>query len=502
MFCSKQVVFRLDLDDITDVEAALRDGTLNGTRHSDAAIAEMEKNGVFWSRYSEFIRKYVHKSSGTIEKNLREWVEKYADIVDPRNGRKLGMNGLREAVKLQLEKAKFLVDVEDHNVELRPKPGSKHSLTRWRSSRGAKVEIYHGSSKYFANQGTNHETFQALQMEGTTRYNARRREEAKQQVGAGGDDSARAATSVPHFRPWVWRERNRLASQAGLPQPYPKVGTTRPTDNGERFFMEYAFEQATRRRDHGGKIMPAAVLAAGGCPCFECKDARRVGAGGGGGGGGGGASSSSTGGATSLTPAPTRVFGRGRQPGAAAAAAAAPGAVAAEAPPTPAAAAPPHALAALVWQPQAHPAAPSRGSRGRGRGGRGPAVAPGRGQEAAPLLTPRLPLAPAAQSLFVGGGLLTQPLPALYYQALMQHHVQLHQPAQAPVAPRASKKSRREPDCTCGALVRTQQQRAAQGRSGPGGFTAQHTEECAWKQHFSGSGGGGEAGAGAGGGRA
>ena len=32
----------------------------------------------------------------------------------------------------------------------------------------------------------------------------------------------------------------------------------------------------------------------GGCPCFECTNARRVGAGGGGGGGGGGASSSST----------------------------------------------------------------------------------------------------------------------------------------------------------------------------------------------------------------
>ena len=188
---------------MTHVETALRDGTLNGTAHSDAAIAEMKKNGAFWSRYSVFIWKYVHKSSETIEQKLREWVAKYADIVDPRNDRKLGMNGLCEAVKLQLEKAKFLVDVEDHNVELRPKPGSKHSLTRWRSSRGAKVEIYHGSSKYFANQGTNHETFQALQMEGTTRYNARRREEAKQQVGAGGDDSARAATSVPHFRPWV-----------------------------------------------------------------------------------------------------------------------------------------------------------------------------------------------------------------------------------------------------------------------------------------------------------
>ena len=99
------MVFRRDLDDITAVETALRDGTLNGTAHSNAAIAEMKKNGVFWSRYSEFIRKYVHKSSGTIEQKLREWMAKYADIVDSRNGRKLGMNGLCEAVKLQLEKA-------------------------------------------------------------------------------------------------------------------------------------------------------------------------------------------------------------------------------------------------------------------------------------------------------------------------------------------------------------------------------------------------------------
>jgi len=44
-------------------------------------------------------------------------------------------------------------------VELRPELGSKPSLTRWRSSRDAKVEIYHGSSKYFVNQGTNHGTF-------------------------------------------------------------------------------------------------------------------------------------------------------------------------------------------------------------------------------------------------------------------------------------------------------------------------------------------------------
>ena len=114
LFCSKQVVFRRDLDDIAAVETALRDGTLNGTVHSAAVIDEMKTSGVFWSRYSEFIRKYVHTSSGTIEQKLREWHTKYADIVDPSTNRKLGMNGLRESTQLQLEQAKHLV--EDHNV--------------------------------------------------------------------------------------------------------------------------------------------------------------------------------------------------------------------------------------------------------------------------------------------------------------------------------------------------------------------------------------------------
>ena len=205
------MVFRRDLDDIAAVETALRDGTLNGTVHSAAVIDEMKTSGVFWSRYSEFIRKYVHTSSGTIEKMLREWLMKYADIVDPCTNRKLGMNGLREATQLQLEKAKHLVDVEDHNVELRPKPGSKHRLTRWRSSRGAKVEIYHGSSKYFANQGTNHETLQALQMDGTTRFNARRREEAKQQVGAGTMAAAGVCCSA------ILRRESARPAAAGLP---------------------------------------------------------------------------------------------------------------------------------------------------------------------------------------------------------------------------------------------------------------------------------------------
>ena len=135
-------------------------------------------------------------------------------------------------------------------MELRPELGSKPSLTRWRSSRGAKVEIYHGSSRYFANQfvnqGTNHGTFQILKMVGTARLNAGPCEEAKQQAGA-----TTTTARVPHLRraalPAVGCGGSATASGAEprLPQPHPYVGTTRPTNNGERSFMGYAFEQAT-----------------------------------------------------------------------------------------------------------------------------------------------------------------------------------------------------------------------------------------------------------------
>ena len=75
-------------------------------------------------------------------------------------------------------------------------------------------EIYHVSSKHHSNLGTNWRTFQAQQMEGLCRFNAERGEENRQSVGADGDDSTRVETRVPHYRPWLQRERNNLALAA------------------------------------------------------------------------------------------------------------------------------------------------------------------------------------------------------------------------------------------------------------------------------------------------
>ena len=70
--------------------------------------------------------------------------------------------------------------MRDHNHELRPKPGSTHSLRSWRSSRGAKIEVFHDPSKHFGKLGMETKPFQAVPMGGATRFNARRIEEAKQ----------------------------------------------------------------------------------------------------------------------------------------------------------------------------------------------------------------------------------------------------------------------------------------------------------------------------------
>ena len=64
----------------------------------------------------------------------------------------MALSGFVAAFALQLQRIPDLIDMADHNVELRPKPGSKHTLRRWRSTRGAKVEVIHGPSKRFANQ--------------------------------------------------------------------------------------------------------------------------------------------------------------------------------------------------------------------------------------------------------------------------------------------------------------------------------------------------------------
>ena len=196
-----------------------------------------------WSRYGKYIKKSVRRDLATIVRLVTSWAPEYA---------LRARDEFQAVLDHELKLVEFLVQLQDHNIQVRPKPGSTHSLCTYRSSRGVKVEVVHGPSKHFANLGMRYKLFQALQMEGASGMNADRREEAKRLVGSDGDDCARAATAVVHYRPWVRRERNRLAQGSEFLLPHPGDGFERCPDNGERFYVEYAIEQAARRADNGG----------------------------------------------------------------------------------------------------------------------------------------------------------------------------------------------------------------------------------------------------------
>ena len=155
-----------------------------------------------------------------------------------------------------------VVDVQDHNYAIRPKPGAGHGLSTQRSSRGGQVETFHGSSRIFANVGSRPRIFQALQMEGTARYNADRKAETKHQVGPDGDATPLAASRQSHYSPWLRRERNILCRSVEHPIPYPDDGFfERPQDNGERFYYEYALAERTRREANGASTVSASNTA-------------------------------------------------------------------------------------------------------------------------------------------------------------------------------------------------------------------------------------------------
>ena len=241
----------------------------------------------------------------TINRLVVEWAGHWGPRIDPVRGFVLARDEFSETLRRELNLVIHIVDLQEHTIVVRPPPGSKFQAPSYRSSRGEKVEIGHAQLKHFANLGMRPKLFQALTMEGIVRDNADRREAAKRFVDDDGDTSSMKITTPPrHHRPWLRRERNELADEAGFQIPYPDDGFKPPEDNGERFLMEYAYQQAKRRRSNGGEAYTSEqIREAEGCPCQVCLDKHRSLVAGGGGGGGG---------EVSLYPQPTRVFRRGR----------------------------------------------------------------------------------------------------------------------------------------------------------------------------------------------
>jgi len=85
LFALSCCIFQYNEDDIANVKRALRDGTLNGKKHSNADIDELVKSGLFWKRYRNYVAR-VTFSAPTILENLNTWAESYPLLVDSATG--------------------------------------------------------------------------------------------------------------------------------------------------------------------------------------------------------------------------------------------------------------------------------------------------------------------------------------------------------------------------------------------------------------------------------
>ena len=83
----------------------------------------------------------MRRDPATIFRLVTSWALEYALRVDPSKGYTLARDEFQSVLDHELKLVEFLIDLQDHNIQVRPKPGSTHSLCTYRSSRGAKVEV-------------------------------------------------------------------------------------------------------------------------------------------------------------------------------------------------------------------------------------------------------------------------------------------------------------------------------------------------------------------------
>ena len=129
-------IFQFNEEDVMAVKRALRDGSLNGKKHSEGDIAELQRSGVFKKRYSKYIESATF-SAPTIYEKVVVWAQEYPLKIDSKTNDTLGTRGTDDAVANALKHCDDLPDTLEHNHTLKPLPKQKHSLREKISTRGA-----------------------------------------------------------------------------------------------------------------------------------------------------------------------------------------------------------------------------------------------------------------------------------------------------------------------------------------------------------------------------
>lgn len=237
-------IFQYNEDDMAAVRRALKDGTLNGTKHTDAEINAMIEDGRWKKNYAKYIDSLTFSPETIEEKiflNEDAWCVVWPEKVDSETNETLGTRATTTVLENQRAHCNHICDVASHTQVLKAKPNQKHNLVQKRTTRGGKVEIFHSVQGDFANGNMKPNTGQMLIEEGAVMFTMDRDAELKYQMGIA------RSPDVFHYRPWDMHLANKLAAMTQMPIPYPTLEPLQE-DNGERFLYDYFLEQVCSRR--------------------------------------------------------------------------------------------------------------------------------------------------------------------------------------------------------------------------------------------------------------
>lgn len=253
--------------------SALKDGSLSptGKKYSSSEISALKGTRVFRDRYAKYLRKQMNEQQ-TIIQMLDDWFCRYkvtsSDPINrPAQGRldpikmvPLFTEETKTAVDNCKEKAQYLADplpFEDMYEKILPNPNASHSLIEYLSKRGeSKLEAFHDRFAHYANCGMRNSLADNLNLAGTARYNLAIRHKRSLIASKNPDIDQRKKTPaawervVPYFNHTELWYVNRLATEVGCSQPFPKAEVL-PHDTGERFFSEYLTSRKQLRVTYG-----------------------------------------------------------------------------------------------------------------------------------------------------------------------------------------------------------------------------------------------------------
>jgi hypothetical protein len=259
----KRCIYRYFEEDEDKVIAALKDGTMNGTSHSDEEIRELRDSPKWTNRYGCLMRKFIYPWD-TIKANMATWwIENKVEASDGEppgkgilhNGLSLFMPGARAALHAGYESAAYLADLLDNMYNrLEPTPFSKHGLSKWVAVRGeSSLEKFHHLLAHFGNMGMRRELADSLGYRGTCRYNSKLEwkwtplADRPEEIG---DVPSRFREYPCFYDHSALSENNSRAQRCGSPDVvrHTQVKLLKP-DNGEVFFSEYLLQQRQRKKD-------------------------------------------------------------------------------------------------------------------------------------------------------------------------------------------------------------------------------------------------------------